>query len=139
MALLTAADYPEVRAAIDVTLDDTSLDDTTVGRSIFVARAEEWVASRTVDTGAHAKRAVIFKLAALLTLSVPSLLGIIHQANSQGESKATITPAEKAASLMQQAEEELGLTSDAGKRGAGSDSTALMPDIFSLAPGGRGA
>ena len=139
MALLTAADYPEVRAAIDVTLDDVTLDDVVIGRSIFATRAEEWVASRTDDTGAHAKRAVIFKLAALVTLSVPSLLGIIHQANSQGESKATITPAEKAASLMQQAEEELALTSDSGKKDTSADTTAVMPNIFALATGGRGA
>lgn len=81
MAILTSVDYPEIRAAIDVTLDDDDLSDVVIGYGIYVGTAELEVKgripdaeSKTGDELKHVKAATKLITAALLSPSVPQLV-----------------------------------------------------------------
>lgn len=84
MGFLTAAEYPAIRAAIDITLDPSSLPDEVIGLPTYAGEAEQWVL--TTDPGAilyspgsdefkAAQVAAIFACAAMLTQMIPVLTG----------------------------------------------------------------
>jgi hypothetical protein len=82
-AILAATDFPEVRAALDVSLDITNLPDDVIALDIYLGRATEWVISRNaaaaayvgaVDAASRAiRRACILATAALVAPSLPWL------------------------------------------------------------------
>jgi len=81
MAILSSADYPEIRAAIDVALDDDDLSDAVIGYDIYVGSADLEVKdripsaeSKTGDELTHVKAATVLITAALLSPSVPQLV-----------------------------------------------------------------
>lgn len=93
MGLLTSADYPAIRAALDAHLDTTLLPDATIELSPFLGAAELEVAdrdpnaaTRTGDDLARVKLAVIYLAAANLAPSVPRLIS-----SSAGDSSFTLT------------------------------------------------
>lgn len=108
MALLTSADYPEVRSAIDLSLDDQTLPDAVIGLSIYVGKAEAYIASRTSDTGASAKRACIYYAAYLLVKleAIPALRSE-DQGTAGNYSRDPSNWVRKAAALLEQVEDEL--------------------------------
>jgi hypothetical protein len=78
--ILTVDDAPAIRAAIDTMLDSDSLPDSTIMMSIFVDRAERWMAAQIPDfasrTGAEAaqiKDSLILYTASLLVPTVAIL------------------------------------------------------------------
>src|SRR4051812_45313755 len=80
MPILSPADYPEVRAQLDLTLDGTMLPDATIGLDAFVGEAEREVLardplalSRTGDEAARVRLAAIYLTAARLALALPVL------------------------------------------------------------------
>lgn len=75
-------DYPQIRAAIDLTLDETNIPDTMIEYDIYLARAEEEVTSQDplwathmldATNNLHMKRAAIFYCARLLIMAVPMM------------------------------------------------------------------
>lgn len=81
--ILTPADFWEVRAALDVTLDVGSLPDVIIGADIHLGRATEWVVSQNPEAANYAgavdarsravRRACVLATAALLAPHVPWL------------------------------------------------------------------
>ena len=81
MAILSSIDYPAIRAAIDVSLDDDDLSDTVIGYNIYLGSADLEVKdritdaeSKTGDDEIHVKAATVLITAALLSPSVPQLV-----------------------------------------------------------------
>lgn len=66
MNLLEEADFPSIRRALSGSLDSDTLPDELIQDDLYLKTALEWVASKTGDTGEHAKRAAIYYTAHLL-------------------------------------------------------------------------
>jgi hypothetical protein len=84
MAFLTVAEFPAVRAAIDISLDASALPDEVVGLPTYAGEAERWVLAADpasvlyapgTDQYDAAKAAAIFACAAMLAQAVPILTG----------------------------------------------------------------
>lgn len=78
--LLSSSDWPAVRAALDVTLTDTSLPDTVIEKDIFSGRAMREVVARvedavtlTGDDELTVTAAAVFLTASFLAPSLPAL------------------------------------------------------------------
>lgn len=82
MTILTSAAYPAVRAAIDLSLDTTTLPDSVIALSIYLDAADLEVktrdpawASRTGDALTHLTNAAIYLTAARLAVAIPRVSG----------------------------------------------------------------
>jgi hypothetical protein len=137
MAILSSADYPAVRAALDASLNPQQLPDATIAQDIFVGAAEAELlrrvpdaASRTGDELKRVKRALVYLTAALLAHSVVRLTSVSIQTRDLSYSRQTFDPDEKAAELRGRAETEIsGLI-------APGETTSSMPTMFTLAGSG---
>lgn len=85
---LTSAEYPAIRAAIDISMDVSNLPDDVIGLSIYEQEAERWVAivhplSDTYAAGTVEFRTVqtaaIYACAALVAPAVPTLTGETYE------------------------------------------------------------
>lgn len=84
MPIITLADFPEIRAALDPTLDASNLPDSVIDLDIYRGRAEEWVISRNPAAASYAgavdgysramRRAAVLATAAYLAVNPPQLL-----------------------------------------------------------------
>jgi len=81
---LTAAEFPAIRASIDISLDTSSLPDDIIGLSTYAGEAERWVMATDplavtytpgTDEFDAARAASIFACAAMLVQAVPMLTG----------------------------------------------------------------
>lgn len=135
MTLLTSADYPAIRAALDTSLDATLLPDAIIALPTFLGAAELEVAqrdpaagTRTGDDLARVKLAVVYLCAANLAPSVPRLTS-----SDAGDSRFTLAVADweaLAQILRGRADEQLRIVLGNGTgRGGGH---------FGLARGQRG-
>lgn len=88
---LQSSDYPEIRAAIDISLDAGQLPDTIIGLAIYKTAAEQWVAAQTTYTGTEARLAAILYCASLIAPQVPA---VIRELAAGGE--ITLRPLEYA-------------------------------------------
>lgn len=113
MPLLTETDYPSIRRAISASFDETTLPDPVIADDLFVGEAELWVAARTSDAGAHAKKAAIYYAAYLLVPSVKGQLQAAEniRAGSQGSS-STSNWKPLADELLRRAEREIDMISN---------------------------
>lgn len=139
MAILTSADYPAVRAALDVALNEQQLPNATIGQDIFVGAAEAELlrrvptaASMTGSDLARVKRALVCLTAALLAPSVVRITSMSIQTRDLSYSRHTFDPEEKAAELRSRAETEIGMLLTPGA------ATPARPVMFAVAPGYRG-
>ena len=139
MAILTTADYPAIRAALDVDLNATTLPDATIGQSIFVGAAEAELLRRVPDaadlTGddlARVKRALVWLTAAYLAHSVVRVTSLTVQTRDLSYSRPTFNPDEKATELRSRAEVEIGMLVAPTQVAPG------RPTMFTLAAGRRG-
>jgi hypothetical protein len=130
--LTTSADYPDIRGAIDVSLDADSLPDTVIGLDRYIGRAERWVAERTTDVGDHAKQAVISRCAALLVPHIPNITSESRPGFSYQRQALDVEMA--VGQLNADALEEI----DLANGGDSKTSLDLRPTIFSAANGCRG-
>lgn len=80
MAILTTADYPAIRAALDTTLDDTLLPDATIALDPYhwaaereVLRRDPDAESRTGDDAKRVKLAAVYYAAANLAPAIPRI------------------------------------------------------------------
>lgn len=81
MLIIDEADFPSIRAAVDVNLDIVSLPDEVIGLPIFAPAADLWVqgqdanwATRTGPEEEHLVNAAIYKAAALILISRPDVI-----------------------------------------------------------------
>lgn len=135
-ALLTSADYPAVRAAIDVTLDSTALPDAIIALDLYsgagvrdVLAIDPDAESRTGTDLQHAQTAAVLFTAARLIGALPQITRereLEYQVDFQRVSAAT-----RAAELRALAAEELE---------AYLDTTVAVerPTFFGVASGRRG-
>lgn len=139
MSILSAADYPAIRAALDTSLDTSALPDQTIALDIYQGAAEREVKERDPDwaarTGTDALRlraAAVFLTAARLTSAVIRVTSVNVQSRDLSYSRPVFDPAEKAAQLRALAEQELAalVTPNAATSG--------RPTMFSLASSRRG-
>lgn len=141
MALITPAEYPEIRAVLDTSLTSTQVPDAMIEYSIYLGRAEreiigmypsaQTVVTAGTDTAAIAviKRATIYLVAALLAPAIPRLLkehlGIYNYTRKMQELD------EQVDYLRGMVESELSTIVDI----AFSD---IIPTLFTVARGNRG-
>ena len=81
MSLLTSADYPAIRAALDVHLDSTLLPDSIIALNIYqgaaemeVKRRDPLAETRTGDDATRVRLAAIYLCAAALAPAIPRLV-----------------------------------------------------------------
>jgi hypothetical protein len=137
MAILTSADYPAVRAAIEATLSVEQAPDAVIAMPIYVGAAEDEIARRAPDAitnpdptvQATLKRAAIRLTAALLCPAIPSLTSERYGDQSYGR-KATDYLA-LAQSLRGQVDSDLALLDPVA-------TAPTRPTMFTVATGRRG-
>jgi hypothetical protein len=136
--LVTTAQYPAVRAAIDVTLTADALPDSVIGLTIFAGKAERdaiaratngaaIVASTAGDDFDRLRDVAILLCAALV---VPALPQITQESVGQRDYEyraVAVDPLKRAAQLRAEAAVIL----------AALNGTRLIPTQFTLATGGR--
>jgi hypothetical protein len=138
VALLTAAEYPSVRAAIDLSLDSESLPDATIALPIYLdaadlaikARDPLW-ATRTGDALTLLTNACVYLTAALIAPAMARLLGETY-ADGYRYQLAAVDWDARAAALRGRAEDSLNalLTPE--------DGDSDRPTFFAVASGRRG-
>lgn len=114
MAILTSDDYPEIRAAIDVSLTKSQPSDDTIAMSIYHAAGEADVLaldpsaeSRTGEAAARVHRAAVYFVAARLCPAVVRITSLSVNTRDMSYQKKTFDPNERADELRQMAEQEL--------------------------------
>ena len=139
MAILSSADYPAIRAALDVSLTAQQLPDATIAQDIFEGAAEADVIKRvptaeslTGNDLARVKRAAVWLTAAYLAPSVVRLTSLSVQTRDLSYSRQTFDPDEKAAELRARAEREFGMLL------APAAVTPSRPTMFTTVGGRRG-
>lgn len=140
-SLLTADDYPEIRAALDVSLSEAELPNAVIGRSIYVGAAMDEVIARypTAESETDPKKIARLKRAAVLLAAArlaPAIVRITSLAITQGDrnwSRQTFDPEQRAAELRAMAEQELSALLEPGT------TAPTRPPMFALASGRRGA
>lgn len=131
--LLSSANFDEVRAAIDVSLDSDMLPDDVISLGIFQLAAEHEVLRReptAASTDPHAVRAAILLTAARLAPRIPQY--VVTAFDDIRLQRAPADWSRLAAELRQQAEVEL-----AAIDGAVS-TTSTRPTFFAVASANRG-
>lgn len=136
MAILTQADYPDIRAALDADLSEADLPDSILDMTIYSRAADQDVLARDTDaetrTGEAAnriRRAAIYFCAARLAPVVVRLTSLSINTRDMSYNRATFDPTERAAQLRNLAEEEIGevLSVDPAR-----------PEFFAVGRGQRG-
>jgi hypothetical protein len=139
VAILTSADYPEIRAALSPDLGTDDLPDSVIGRDVYAGAAQREVIaidpiaeSRTGAEAAHIKAAAILLTAARLALRLTRV-----SSERIASFAATYLPQDPellAGSLRAQAMTELGYIP-----GLLTDlTTTIRPTMFALASNRRG-
>lgn len=139
MAILTSADWPAVRDALDTELDTNSLLDATIARNIYSGAADQDVLAldpdaetRTGEDGNRIQRAAIFFCAARLAPVVLRILNLSALTRDLRFSKPVFDPEERANELRGMAVEEINEVLVPGGL------ATSMPRQFSAVSGTRG-
>lgn len=139
MPILTTADYPAIRAALDTELNPQKLPDATIAQDIFSGAAEAELLNRVPNAASmtgedlkRVKRALVWLTAAYLASSVVRITSMSIQTRDLSYSRQTFDPDEKAAELRRRAEDEIRMLIDP------TEETPGRPIMFIAAPGYRG-
>ena len=137
--IVQSTDYPSVRAALDTSLDSTTLPDATIAFPIFldaadleIKRRDPLWASRSGDAATHLKNAAIYLTAALIA---PAVRQVIEETLSANDYRYRLQPidwAARAAELRALVEQELNAYLET------STTTPDRPTMFTVAHGTRG-
>lgn len=137
MALLTTADYPAIRAALDVSLTARDLPDSVIGLAIYVGAAEAEVlvrdpvaASRIGAEKQHLVNAAVFLTAAYLAPALPALT---KERFAEYSYEQEVDWLARAADLRRRFEAEL-----AAVLAPNDAATYSRPTMFTTAAGTRG-
>ena len=135
--LLTAADYPSVRAVLDITLDADSLPDSIIELPVYAGSAEADVAAkdplyatRTGTDKLHIRNALILFCAARIAPAMPSIT-----AETQGpyvQARSPVDWMKRQAELTGRAESEIAAVLTP------TQSTVKYPTFFTTGYGTRG-
>lgn len=118
--LLTVAEYPAIRAMIDVTLTARALPDSVIGLTSYAGEAVAWVLAEqpeattyAVGTDEHTavQRAAIYACAALLVPAIPIITSEAY-GNAFRYTREKYDPAVLAASLWEKAREAVSKTKE---------------------------
>lgn len=136
MSLLTASEYPAIRAAIDVSLDATLLPDSVIALPIYAGAADTDVQSRdplwASRTGTALQRlvnAAIYLAAASLCPAIPQI--IQEQTTEHTYQRRSVDWTALAGELRGRAEAELAAVIE-------SDAQIERPTMFTVGIGRRG-
>lgn len=143
MAVLSPADYPQVRAALDLSLTAAQLSDATIGLDIFLGATEQWVvdtipaatlaALSAADTN-RLHRAAVWHLAGILA---PRLPAVVRRGDRDiTEQLEPVDRDAQGATLLGMAEQEI--RSILAGLDVPDTSTGVMPTQFILSTGTRG-
>jgi hypothetical protein len=143
VAILAVGDFPEIRAALDVSLDITNVPDAVIALDIYLGRATEWVVDHNpaaasyvgaVDAPSRAlRRACILATAALIAPSVPWLVQEAFE-NQHSYKRQVMDLGMLVADLWSQANDQINLSlplDEAATTGGGKP-------FFTTASGRRG-
>lgn len=137
MALLTSADYPSIRAAIDITLDSTAVPDSIIALDLYsgagmrdVLLIDPDAETRTEDELLHAQTAAVLFTAARLVRALPQVFKETFPDHSYERNKWDA--ASLAAALVAAAGAELDAYLEPGT------TTSDRPTFFAVAHGRRG-
>ena len=141
-AILTAADHPAVRAAVDISLTTANLPDATIALDIYAVAAVQDVVDRyptaasvvVAATQLKITRAAVYFCAARLAIPLAGVIvsSLSVATRDQSFSRVPYNGEKRAAELLALAEEELADILEPGEE------TPNRPTIFRLAPGYRG-
>lgn len=136
--LLTAEEYPSIRGALDISIDDYFLPDAIIELPIYGVAAELWVlqrdplaASRMNAAGVQVRLALVLYCASLIAPAVPTLLS--ESEGPYAYSMASVDWDARATALRVRAEQTLSIVINNPVAIA-----ARIPRIFTVARGGRG-
>lgn len=137
--LLSSAQYPAIRAAIDVKLAATDLPDAVIALDIYKGAAIQDVLardpsaeSRTGDAEVHVTSAGIYFCAARLCPAVVRVTSLSVSTRDLNYSRQTFDPEQRAAELRALADTELARVLEP------SEDTPSRPTMFTIAAGTRG-
>lgn len=138
--LIGTAEYPDIRGALDSTLNEAELSNTIIGQSIHIGAAIDEVIARypTAESETDAakvkrlKRAAILITAARLAPVVARITALTITKSDTNFSKQVFDPTKRATELRALAEIEFAALLEP------SASPASRPTMFSLATGRRG-
>ncbi len=136
MPLIGSSEYPQIRAALSVSLSATTLPDATIALDVYAGEAQRWVLAAVPGaeslSGAElatAKRAAVFHAAYLLAPAMPNITA--QEMDGLSASQKARDWEQHAATLLGRAQAALGsLVEDAA--------AVTRPTLFTLAAGGRG-
>ena len=142
MAILSSAHYDQIRAALDLSLDEMSLPDDVIGQDIYLGRAETDVTTVFADaetfSGANklrVQRAVILFTAAYLAPAVVAITSRSVTAHDSNFARRPFDPEKRAVELKSQGQAELGAVEDQDA----DASVVIEPhSIVAVVPGRRG-
>lgn len=133
--VLQSSQYPDVRRAVNPTLDDVAIPDAVIASEVYAGRAARYIERAVVNaagrTGAEAtavQRATMYKTAALLAEMMPE----IKQSKLPDQEAIfdTYSRKERALALNKIVDEEVGLLNSVR-------ATLVRPTFFTLATGTR--
>lgn len=117
MAIITAADYPQIRATLDVSFSETDLSNDIIKMSIYSGAADQDVIDRVSNAEAlvsaggtdakKIKRAAILFCAARLVMAVFQAESVTTTARDLNYSRPTFNPEKRKAELIEMAEDQL--------------------------------
>lgn len=133
---ITPADFPSIRAAIDVSLTEGSLPDDIIALPIYTGYAEQAVVSKvedadtaTAERQAHLHNAAVLYAAASLVFAIPSF--VREQGPEFNVQVQRVAPDVLAGDLRVRADAEV-------LAGAIPGAASLVQTMFSVARGDRG-
>lgn len=137
MALLTSADYPSIRAAIETSLDSTTLPDSIIALDLYLGAGQRDVIaldslaeSRTGTALQHAQTAAVLFTAARLIGALPMIIKETFPDHSYERNR--VDAESRATELRQWAAGEIDAYLDP------QDSSSTRPTRFTVATGRRG-
>lgn len=114
MAILVLSDYPTIRSAIDVSLQESQLPDETIRLEIHAPAADQDVIDRVSDAesktgveGEKVKRAAIYFCAARLIEATIQITAITTDVNDLSIRRPSFNAAKRKQELIDMAEKEL--------------------------------
>jgi hypothetical protein len=132
MPLIETTDYPAIRAAINISLDEKSLPDDVIALSIYKGIAERRISDQQPTIDVYSKAAAVLLCAALLCKAVPQILS-----ETDAGVTTTVEPVdydEKKAELLALSSEMLSLSLNVS---AADRIAAQLPTLFTVARGSR--
>lgn len=142
MALVTAVDYPEIRALLDAQLTSNDLRNEVIASDVHLGAAQREVVGRIpnaqvlVDAGGNdglrVQRVVKLLTAASLAPVVVRLTSVTAQGRDGSYSRQSFDPTKRAAELRSMALEELARLEEPAA------TVYAMPKMFAVARGRRG-